>query len=260
MAINNNTEPVANHDQRLELNQTATGSFAADLELAARCRNGDDTAFKHLVARLENKLHAILIRRGATETAARDLVADLWSDCFAVAAGGSSLLAKYSGKSSLDTWLATVLTHRWLDQIRRNRRVEPLEDEPPEEAHAQPEPRFADAGLARLIYGALRHSFGRCDPELFVMLQLVHVHGIPQRIMAINWGVSESKISRRLSKAMECIHDDTVAWLREKEPMLRLEWDDLADLCSAGNMLEAVAGHGGRKPDLLQSRPRQTSV
>ncbi len=243
---------------RKQAGHTGGAPHHEDLRLAARCCAGDESALSELVARLEPRLAGLLVRRGVGATAAQDLVEDLLGDCVAVAPGGS-LLAKYSGRSSLDTWLATVLTHRWLDQVRRNRKVQALDLEPRNGSQPMMFDRLAEPALTTLLYEALRQAFDRCNPETFVMLQLVHVHGISQRNLARQWGVSEFKISRRLSQAMRQIQADAMAQLREKDTLLRFEWDDIVDICSAMDLLGPWEIKTGALPKPLQEPGRQSS-
>lgn len=245
--------------RKIKRNQRSSGRYSADLDLSVRCREGDETAFRCLTARLGNKLRAILVRRGANPTTADDLIEDLWGDCFAVEPGKTSLFVKYHGKSSLDTWLVTVLTHRWVDQLRKNRKLEALDGAGRRDWPAVPESPLVDPGLAGLVRDAVRYAFGRCDPVTFVMLQLVHVHGVSQRVIARRVGVSEFKMSRALSQAMRRICQDTVATLREREPLLHLEWEDLLDICLATDVLGSVESAKTRKTGLLEVSPPQVS-
>jgi RNA polymerase sigma factor (sigma-70 family) len=204
---------------------------ANDLKLADRCAGGDEEAVKTLVSRLEKKLRGILVRRGANDTLTEDLLADLWSDCFAPR-GRSGLLLKYSGKCSLDTWLATVLIHRWLDGVRRDSRIQPLPSDRSRDGHLVYSEPQRDPDTEELLREALQFAFDHCDPEALVMLQLVYLHGISQRQLAVVWRVSESKISRVLSRATRRIRDNTLTQIHRRDPLLAFGWDDVVDLCS----------------------------
>src|SRR5262249_40659417 len=70
-------------------------------------------------------LSGILLSRGATRTETEDVLADLWGDCVPGAGGRPSLLEKFSGKCSLQGWLATVATNRWIDLKRKQVRQAP---------------------------------------------------------------------------------------------------------------------------------------
>ena len=209
----------------------AAYSYGEDLNLAACCAEGDEAAAKTLITRAEQKLRGILIRRGANNTLTEDLLTDLWSDCCAPR-GRSGLLRKYSGKCSLDTWLATVLIRRWLDSVRRDGRLQPLPADRFGESHGiQSEPQ-SDSDMEVLLSEALQFAFDRCDPEALVMLQLVYLQGLSQRQLAVAWRVSESKISRVLSKAARRIRTDTLTQIRRRDPLLAFGWNDVVGLCS----------------------------
>ena len=63
------------------------------------------------------------------------------------------------------------------------------------------------------------------------MLRLVYLHGISQREVCRMWGWNEAKVSRHLSAAMETIEAETLLRLRQKDPWLKLTWQDFVDLC-----------------------------
>jgi RNA polymerase sigma factor (sigma-70 family) len=260
MAAKKNRGVSARPGDDLTAKGRSSALYSADLKLAMRCANGEEEAIKTLVDKLRQKLKNILVRRGANETLAEDLIADLWSDCLKAAPHGPKLLLKYSGKSSLDTWLATVLTHRWLDRVRRERRVQPLESDAPGEWPSLPGTPVAEPDLGMLLRDALHYAFDRCESEALVMLQLVHVHGISQRQVAVIWRVSEFKISRRLSKAVRLIRDSTMTRLREHDPLVDFGWEDVADLCSAADLFVSVAASRRKAPKILQESACQTSV
>jgi len=90
-----------------------------------KCRQGDPEALAALRDKYHGTLVSILLVRGATQTETEDLLADLWTDCVPGDTERPSLLEKFSGSCSLQGWLATVATNRWIDLKRKQiRRVE----------------------------------------------------------------------------------------------------------------------------------------
>src|SRR5262245_54083687 len=87
----------------------------SDVLLPVQCREGDPQALADLRAQHHSSLANILRARGASPTEVDDLLADLWADCVPGHANQPSLLEKFSGKCTLQGWLATVATNRWLD-------------------------------------------------------------------------------------------------------------------------------------------------
>ncbi|MEM0897989.1 MAG: hypothetical protein AAGJ79_14020, partial [Verrucomicrobiota bacterium] len=86
-------------------------ALAGDEAAAAALRTPDRTA----------RLESILERRGASRTESRDLVADLWADCFNTGQERGSLLDRFSGKGSIDAFLTRTALNRLIDFKRRQR-------------------------------------------------------------------------------------------------------------------------------------------
>src|SRR5262245_22564006 len=84
-----------------------------------KCQDGDTEALGWLRNKFQPLLFNVLVARGASQTEAEDLLADLWGDCVAGSEERPSLLEKFSGKCALGSWLATVATRRWIDLKRR---------------------------------------------------------------------------------------------------------------------------------------------
>ncbi len=192
-------------------------------------------AVDELRAQCHGPLCGILRARGANHTEAEDVLADLWSDCLGHA-GRPSLLEKFSGRTPLFNWLATVATHRWVDARRRQARLVPVEPEISESLDCVCGPDSTrlverDETLARLLRESLRSAFSRCPPQALVLLRLVHMHGLSQREVGRMLGWGESKLSRYLTGAMSLLERDTLQEVRRRDPWLQLTWQDFVDLC-----------------------------
>lgn len=227
--------------------------WAEDVALAARCRAGDERAARQLIEQYHDDLRATLIRLGASETWAEDLLANLWGDCCGVGADHPGRLARYDGRSSLKTWFARVLKNRLFDRFRRDREREFPEFMRDGEALAGKEPPAPESALTRLLRAALVEAFKPCDAETLVMLQLVYLHAFSQREIAAAWGVSEFKISRRLTKAVGQIRDTALAYLNKHDPLLRLTWDDFVELCANSELPRLWAHVGGNVTHEVQT-------
>jgi RNA polymerase sigma factor (sigma-70 family) len=202
-----------------------------------RCLRGDGEALNRLREKHQESLAHILLSRGASRTETDDLLADLWADCVPGHAGRPSLLEKFSGKCTLQGWLATVATNRWFDLKRKQaRRVELHEDaavdgiDSPETGTAAPAPVKEDH-LVALLRESLQTAFGRCSADAMVMLRLVYLHELTHREIVHMLGWSESKVSRYLSRAMQEIETFTLRELKKRDPWLELAWQDFVDLC-----------------------------
>jgi RNA polymerase sigma factor (sigma-70 family) len=199
-----------------------------DLELTRKCLEGDGAALLRLQKRYGRELHGFLIGAGATESEARELLTNLWTDCIT----GKPLLLRYQGTAPLIAWLKTVLMNDLLDR-RRRQTVEKsarealtgMGNDPQQQRQASDPPLF---GIMRR---ALKNAFGACPAESVVMLQLVHLYGLTQREVCMIWGYTESKVSRKLSTAMRQIAQETMRAVREADQWLELQWEDFLDFC-----------------------------
>src|SRR5689334_1226775 len=147
----------------------------------ARCRQGDSDALTELREKLHKSLLAILLARGANRTEAEDLLADLWSDCVPGNDDRPSLLEKFKGNCSLQGWLATVATNRWIDRKRKEARHTVLEHnglDGPEQGVPQSSDTSRwyapDQTLVTLLRGSLKAAFAQCGPEARVLLRTVY--------------------------------------------------------------------------------------
>jgi RNA polymerase sigma factor (sigma-70 family) len=220
--------------------QQTTASHEQDLSFAQSVLNANSAAAAELRGRYHGRLVAVLCARGASATEAEDLVADLWSDCFAAPPNRPTLLGKYQGRCALESWLMTVATHRLIDLKRRqNFRVEvPVSDRSSDDffdRRPQPESVPREEALLKLLRAAIRSAFSKRDSESVLMLKLVHVHQLTQREIARMWGWHESKVSRALEGARESIARDILLELKRADPWLDLRWEDFLELCSGSS-------------------------
>lgn len=192
-----------------------------------RCVEGDTSALVVLQRHYHPILRAMLIGRGASETEAEDLLADLWGDCVPRHDDGASLLEKFSGKCALKTWLITVAVNRLYDFKRK----EVLPQRSPLEFSASSGNSLGTGGLVDLLRCCLEEAFARCAAQDLLILRLVYLHAVTQREVGRMWGWHESKVSRRMAVAMGAIRDETLRSLRKTDPWLELTWQDFVELC-----------------------------
>lgn len=106
-----------------------------DLALSSACMEGAEPAWRHFI---ENYRHYLRAAAGAITkgshagTDAQEMADSLFAELFGLVdgkRGEASLFRYFHGRSSLKTWLRTVLAQRHIDRIRQSRRFEPLERE-----------------------------------------------------------------------------------------------------------------------------------
>lgn len=211
-----------------------------DLAFVQRVLTIDPAAASELRSRYQGKLVGVLRSRGANQTEAEDLVADLWTDCFAAKENRPTLLNKYQGRCALESWLLTVATHRLVDLKRRQSfRVEvPSSPDSPDDffdRRAQPEKATSEKHLLKLLRQAIQGAFATQDAEAVLMLKLVHLHQLTQREISRMWGWHESKVSRTLEVTRQNVARVILAELKKVDPWLELRWEDFVELCASSN-------------------------
>jgi len=103
----------------------------ADLELAARCRAGDASAFEELYRQHARRLFSLVVRMIGSVDDAEDLLQEVFLQAHRKLSG-------FRGDSALGTWLYRLTMNHCLDhlrarQVRMNRATESLDEEGAEE-------------------------------------------------------------------------------------------------------------------------------
>jgi len=107
------------------------GLHAHDLALASACSAGNLAAWEFFVSQFRPELYRAA-RAIAGQANSRELADSLYGDLYALGESDcprKSLFDYFHGRSKLTTWLRAVLAQRHVDEIRRTRKAEPLEDE-----------------------------------------------------------------------------------------------------------------------------------
>jgi RNA polymerase sigma-70 factor, ECF subfamily len=126
---------------------------ASDLALACACSAGNNAAWEHFVASYRSQLQGAACAI-AGESAARELADSLYGELFGLRKSEGvrrSLFDYFHGRSKLGTWLHAILAQRHVDEFRRTRKMDSLDD---------PESDERDLGA-----GKLPSTSGSPDPE-----------------------------------------------------------------------------------------------
>jgi RNA polymerase sigma-70 factor (ECF subfamily) len=102
------------------MNRTSTPLYADEAQLIAALINGDDRAFCELIIRYQSLMRAIAFAL-CGDTFADDAVQDAW-----VAIHKN--IAKFEGRSSLKTWIMTIVSNEARARLRREGRKVSLDE------------------------------------------------------------------------------------------------------------------------------------
>ncbi len=230
-----------------------------DLELVRRALDGDEVAceviLRQVVPRVEASVQRLCSDASGRQRAS-DLVSELISDCFGASKrprGEDVLLRYYDGRASLASWLSTVAISRLRNWWKSGRhRFEVSEGDSAHPIEQKGDPITAESAsiseVADLLAAALAWAFEHAPRREMVWLRLIHLHEIPQHVVATIWGVHASGVSRGLSECLNQVRKNALAYLRRVDPYLEVEWGDCVSLC--GRVTGLVSGAAGVSYDI----------
>jgi RNA polymerase sigma-70 factor (ECF subfamily) len=185
-----------------------------DLVLAAACMDGSEVAWEHFVRSYRAYLRAVassMTKGSRSGTDALDLADSLFAELFGLVdgkRGEASLFRYFHGRSSLKTWLRTILAQRHIDCIRRSRRWESFQPEndgeeklfPVETASVSSIDPHRSRYLQRFVL-ALQDCLGALEPGDRRRLELYYAREKTLAEIGRLLGEHESSVSRHLDRA-----------------------------------------------------------
>jgi len=227
-------EVVSRHEPEFDrpAPERATRLCLDDLYLASACVLKEEEAWRELGTRHFDFMRQFA-RRFLVEAKARDVVDEVIADLWA-----RGRLRQYEGRSSLRTWLATVVSHAALNSRKATTRREQLDEE-----QLRTRVDSGDAGqplgdpsrlqAAQLMRDILAHALRELSNEERLLLQLYYEQELTLDEMVPMLGASSAALSRRLKRTRETLRAqvDVLAQQRAGESAQGLrtgiEWSDL---------------------------------
>jgi RNA polymerase sigma-70 factor (ECF subfamily) len=191
-----------------------------DLALATACALGRDAAWEHFVLEFRPALYRAA---DALDPAGgvREIADALYGDLYGVdEASGErrSLFRYFHGRSSLATWLRSVLAQRYVDTLRARKRMEPLEDH--EVAAPAAIGRSIDPDrdvLVPRLQHALRSAIDQLAAKDRLRLRSYHVTQLTLAEIGRITGEHEATVSRHLTRTRRRLREATERHLREQD-------------------------------------------
>jgi RNA polymerase sigma-70 factor, ECF subfamily len=189
-----------------------------DLALATACADGHEAAWEYFIREHRPGLYRAadaVDRTGGAREAADALYAELFG---LTERDGErrSLFRYFHGRSSLGTWLRAVLSQRYVDGLRRARRLEPMptDDEaaaPQSEQNTSPpeRARFVDS-----IQRALTAAVARLEPRDRLRLACYYAQNLTLAQIGRMLREHEATSSRNLARTRRAIREDVEQQLR----------------------------------------------
>lgn len=183
------------------------GLAVEDLALAAACERGKQRAWLDFLERFRPVIVAAA-RSVAADDGKGDAIADeIYADLYGLEErDGSrrSLFRYFHGRSSLATWLRSVVTRSYVNEYRRARRTQTLLERAADEARALgavAEPPLEPDHDAHVehFHAALRSALAALAPRDRLRLACYHLRELTLAEVGRLLGEHESTVSRRLA-------------------------------------------------------------
>jgi RNA polymerase sigma-70 factor (ECF subfamily) len=261
---------------------------ARDLALAVACSKGSAAAWDFFMAEFRPDLYraarAIVGQASGDDAAARELVDSLHAELYGLresAAGRrKSLFEYFHGRSKLSTWLHAVLSQRHVDEIRRTRATEPLENvsgeviaeaetpgaaRPGNAASSEADPERANYLAALQV--AMTAALGELDPRDRVRLAYYYADDHTLAEIGRLLGEHEATVSRKLDRTRRAVGARVEAWLREGKKWSEAQVRECLD-CARGewpfdltaHLQPATTSNPGRETNAISSSAGERKI
>lgn len=224
----------------------------ADLALACACTEGNAAAWDHFVTEFRPALYRAadaIDRTGA----AREIADSLYGELFS-----RSLFRYFHGRSSLATWLRSLVSQRYVDRLRETKRLDPLPDDelesrPSVERRAPDRDRFVAA-----MQAVLAAAIAALEPRDRLRLRCYYAESATLAQIGRVTRESEATVSRQLARTRKAMREEIETRLQREQGFSAAEvrecissmMDDAGTL-DLGQLLNlsrrSPTGEGGRK-------------
>ena len=166
-----------------------------DAEVVARCRQGDDGAWRELVSRFSRYVYAITTRAyGLRDRDAEDVFQEVWARAF-------ERLDTLREDAAIRPWLAQMTRRLAVDRIRAGGREQPRGESGPDEA--DPRDAIAEIDGAMVVHEALKGLADECREILDGFFARDESYRMIGARLGLPSGTIASRISRCLGKLRE---------------------------------------------------------
>jgi RNA polymerase sigma-70 factor (ECF subfamily) len=198
----------------------------ADLALACACMEGHPEAWDHFVKEFRPILYRAadaIDRSGRAREVADALYGELYS---------KALFRYFHGRSSLATWLRSLVSQRYVDRIRETRRIEPL----PEESSPAAIPARAVASnpdharFVTAVQSVLAAALAALEPRDRLRLRCYYAEEMTLAQIGRVTREHEATVSRQLARTRKMLRAEAERRLRDDH---RFSAEEIAECFSS---------------------------
>jgi RNA polymerase sigma-70 factor, ECF subfamily len=201
-----------------------------DLALACACAMGREDAWDHFVKEFRPAMYrsADAIDPGG---GAREVAQALYAELFGLKEKDGirqSVFRYFHGRSSLTTWLRSLISQRFVDRHRETRRLDPL----PDESSAAPlrtASSSIDPDRARFVAAmraVLAAAIAALEPRDRLRLACYYAQEMTLAQIGTLTREHEATVSRQLARTRKAIREDVERRLREEKGFSKVEVDE----------------------------------
>jgi RNA polymerase sigma-70 factor (ECF subfamily) len=249
-----------------ELDRYYNSLHLEDLALACACAMGREDAWDHFVREFRPAMYrsADAIDPGG---AAREIAESLYAELFGLrekAGIRQSVFRYFHGRSSLATWLRSLIAQRFVDRHREHKRLEPL----PEESSAAPMRSTApspDPDRSRYVSAlraVLAAAIAALEPRDRLRLACYYAQEMTLAQIAAITREHEATVSRNLARVRKAIREDVERRLTAEHGFGKREIDECFQsvVDDAGNLnLSEWLGDERKKSQVDRSMSEEPS-
>lgn len=218
-----------------EIEQYLESLFVEDMALAGACQQGKQAAWIEFLARFRPMIVTAARTLAGEDGRAQEIADALYADLYGLEERDGtrrSLFQYFHGRSSLGTWLRSVVARTFVNEYRNAQRGQAALERFTHEMRAQqaaaPEP--ADPERTRcleLLRQALSQASSALEPRERLRLSYYHVQQLTLAEVGRLLGEHESTVSRKLERTRRALRQEVERHLRRQHHLS----DDQIEAC-----------------------------
>lgn len=213
-----------------ELDRYYDALHLSDLALACACAMGKESAWDHFVLEYRPAMYRAADAMDASG-GAREIADALYAELFGLREKDGirqSVFRYFHGRSSLATWLRSVVAQRFIDRHRDTRRLEELPGESsPQSLAAPPQPIEPDrARFVAAMRAAMAAAIAGLAPRDRLRLACYYAQEMTLAQIGRLTREHEATVSRQLARARRDIRHDVERRLKHEHGFSKAEIDE----------------------------------
>ena len=179
-----------------------------DLALACACSAGNEAAWDHFVSEFRPALYRAADAIDRTGRA-REMADALYGELFS-----RSLFRYFHGRSSMATWLRSLVSQRFVDRMRETPRLDPLPDEVERSAPAE---RTDRSRFVAAMQAVLAAAIAALEPRDRLRLRCYYAEGATLAHIGRVTRESEATVSRQLARTRKAMREQIETRLQREQ-------------------------------------------